>query len=41
LRSYTAKYMKLKKEYMAIEWPEIVTEGKAIEECRQKVPWFF
>jgi predicted RNase H-like HicB family nuclease len=36
LQSYTAKYTKLKKGYMGqiVEWPEIVTEGKDIEECR-------
>jgi predicted RNase H-like HicB family nuclease len=36
MQSYTAKYSKLKKGYMGqiIEWPEVVTEGKDIEECR-------
>jgi predicted RNase H-like HicB family nuclease len=34
--SYTAKYTKIRSGYMGqlIEWPEVVTEGKNIEECR-------
>ncbi|WP_198408355.1 type II toxin-antitoxin system HicB family antitoxin [Desulfobacula toluolica] len=34
--SYTAKYTKLEKGYMGqlIEWPEVITEGKNLEECR-------
>ena len=34
--SYTAKYTKISSGYMGqiIEWPEVVTEGKDIEECR-------
>lgn len=34
--SYTAKFVKLEKGYMGqlIEWPEVVTEGDDIEECR-------
>ena len=37
MQSYTAKYSKLKKGYMGqtIEWPEVITEGKDIEECRK------
>lgn len=37
LRSYTAKYTKIDSGYMGqlIEWPEVVTEGKNIEECRE------
>ena len=37
LRSYTAKYTKIDSGYMGqlIEWPEVVTEGKSIEECRE------
>ena len=36
LQSYTAKYTKIDAGYMGqiIEWPEIVTEGKDLEECR-------
>ena len=34
--SYTAKYTKVSRGYMGqiIEWPEVATEGKDIEECR-------
>ncbi|SLM33095.1 conserved hypothetical protein [Desulfamplus magnetovallimortis] len=34
--SYTAKYTKLKSGYMGqlIEWPEVITEGKNLEDCR-------
>ena len=37
MRSYTAKYTKISSGYMGqlIEWPEVITEGKDIEECRQ------
>ena len=36
IRNYTAKYIKIKSGYMAqlIEWTEVITEGKDIEECR-------
>ena len=36
MQSYTAKYVKISKGYMGqiVEWPEVVTEGKDIEECR-------
>ncbi|MEM5787053.1 MAG: type II toxin-antitoxin system HicB family antitoxin [Syntrophobacteraceae bacterium] len=36
LRSYTAKYVKIDSGYMGqlIEWPEVVTEGKDMDECR-------
>ena len=36
LRAYTAKYSKISSGYMGqlVEWPEVVTEGKTIEECR-------
>jgi hypothetical protein len=36
VESYTAKCVKLNKGYMGqiVEWPEVVTEGKDIEECR-------
>ncbi len=34
--SYTAKYTKIASGYMGqlLEWPEVVTEGRDIEECR-------
>ena len=34
--TYTAKYIKIKSGYMGqlVEWPEVVTEGKTLEECR-------
>ncbi len=33
---YTAKYTKINAGYMGqlIEWPEVITEGKNLEECR-------
>ncbi|MDY6861726.1 MAG: type II toxin-antitoxin system HicB family antitoxin [Thermodesulfobacteriota bacterium] len=36
LASYTAKYTKIDSGYMGqmVEWPEVITEGKDIEECR-------
>jgi len=35
-KSYTAKYSKIESGYMGqlVEWPEVITEGKDIEECR-------
>lgn len=37
LRNYTAKYTKIDSGYLGqlIEWPEVVTEGKSLEECRE------
>lgn len=34
--NYTAKYTKIPSGYMGqlVEWPEVVTEGKNLEECR-------
>jgi predicted RNase H-like HicB family nuclease len=34
--SYTAKYTKISSGYMGqlVEWPEVITEGKTLEECR-------
>ena len=34
--TFTAKYIKIDSGYMGqlIEWPEVVTEGKDVEECR-------
>lgn len=36
IQSYTAKYIKVSTGYMGqlVEWTEVVTEGKDIEECR-------
>ena len=36
ITSYTAKYTKIKSGYMGqlVEWPEVTTEGKVIDECR-------
>ena len=36
VRSYTAKYTRISSGYMGqlVEWPEVITEGKTIEECR-------
>ena len=37
LLNYTAKYTKIDSGYMGqlIEWPEVVTEGRDLEECRE------
>ncbi|MFQ5636822.1 MAG: type II toxin-antitoxin system HicB family antitoxin [bacterium] len=37
LSNYTAKYIKLSSGYMGqiVEWPEVITEGKSLEECRE------
>ena len=34
--TYTAKYTKISSGYMGqlVEWPEVVTEGQTLEECR-------
>ena len=34
--NFTAKYIKISSGYMGqlVEWPEVVTEGKDLEECR-------
>ena len=36
-RNYTAKYNKTSTGYMGqvVEWPEVITEGKTIDECRE------
>ena len=36
INTYTAVYSRISSGYMGqfVEWPEIVTEGKTIEECR-------
>ena len=35
--TYTAKYTKIESGYMGqlVEWPEVITEGETIEECRE------
>ena len=37
LKNYTAKYTKTKSGYMGqlVEWPEVIAEGKTLEECRE------
>ena len=37
VKTYTAKYSKIDSGYMGqlVEWPEVITEGKTIEECRE------
>ena len=39
LRNYTAKYTKIFSGYMGqlVEWPEVITEGKNIEDCRSSL----
>ncbi len=38
-KNYTAKYTKISSGYMGqlIEWPEVVTEGKSFEDCRESL----
>jgi predicted RNase H-like HicB family nuclease len=37
LNTYTAKYLKIRSGYMGqlVEWSEVITEGKTLEECRE------
>ena len=37
LSNYTAKYTRISSGYMGqlVEWPEVITEGKTLEECRE------
>jgi predicted RNase H-like HicB family nuclease len=37
LNTYTAKYTKIRSGYMGqlVEWPEVITEGKNLDECRR------
>ena len=37
ITAFTAKYTKIDSGYMGqpVEWPEVVTEGTDIEECRE------
>ena len=39
LSNYTAKYNKINSGYMGqlIEWPEVITEGKNLEDCRKSL----
>ena len=36
MMNYTAKYNKIDSGYMGqiVEWPEVVTEGRDLEDCR-------
>lgn len=36
LNNYTAKYTRISSGYMGqlVEWPEVITEGSTLEECR-------
>jgi len=35
--TYTARYVKTESGYMGqlMEWPEVISEGKTLEECRE------
>ncbi|MBA7606028.1 MAG: type II toxin-antitoxin system HicB family antitoxin [Calditrichaeota bacterium] len=37
INTYTAKYTKIESGYMGqlVEWPEVITEGENLEECRE------
>ncbi len=37
MQSFTAMYSRCERGYMGqlLEWPEVVTEGKTIDECRE------
>lgn len=37
INTYTGKYTKISSGYMGqlVEWPEVITEGKTLEECRE------
>ena len=37
INTYTAKYTKIESGYMGqlVEWPEVITEGETLEECRE------
>jgi predicted RNase H-like HicB family nuclease len=39
VKSFTAKYTKISSGYMGqlVEWPEVITEAKTLEECREKL----
>ena len=37
LKTYTATYTRITAGYMGqlVEWPEVITEGKNLDDCRQ------
>jgi predicted RNase H-like HicB family nuclease len=37
ISTYTAKYTRISSGYMGqlVEWPEVITEGGTLEECRE------
>ena len=37
LKTYTAKYTRMSSGYMGqlIDWPEVITEGKSLDDCRE------
>jgi predicted RNase H-like HicB family nuclease len=37
LKTYTAQYTRIASGYMGqlVEWPEVITEGKSLELCRE------
>ncbi len=39
LNTFTAKYTRISSGYMGqlIDWPEIITEGKSLEDCRESL----
>lgn len=39
LQNYLAKYIEIPAGYMGqlVEWPEVVTEGKTLTECRENL----
>lgn len=39
IASYTARFIRIPSGYMGqiVEWPEVVTEGKDLEDCRESL----
>ncbi len=39
ISTYTAKYTRIGSGYMGqlVEWPEVITEGKTLESCRNSL----
>jgi len=39
ISTFTAKYTRIESGYMGqlVEWPEVITEGKTLEECRTMI----
>jgi predicted RNase H-like HicB family nuclease len=39
IENYTARYVKITSGYLGqlLEWPEVVTEGKDLEDCRHSL----